>query len=115
MADPGSPAAPARPAGRVGAAADRGVGPGVRSAHQLPPVPHGAAAAQAGGQPGASPASAHRTGDGVPLPALTPGLTTTFPLIGHACFAGYSAECEARDLPWGADEATGRGRSARDR
>ena len=53
-------------------------GPGVRSAHQLPPVPHGAAAAQAGGQPGASPAPAHRTGDGVPLPALT-GADGDFP------------------------------------
>jgi hypothetical protein len=47
--------------------------PGVRAAHQLPPVPHGTAAPQIGGQPGASPAPAHRTGDGVPLPALTPG------------------------------------------
>ena len=47
--------------------------------------------------------------------SLDQGLSTTFPLIGHACFARYSAECEARDLPWGADEATGRGRSARDR
>ena len=85
------------PAGRVGAAADRGVGPGVRPAHQLPPVPHGPAAAQAGGQPGAAPASAHRTGHGVPLPALT----ATFPVIGRTRFARYSAKCEARDLTLG--------------
>ena len=46
-------------------------GPGFQPAHQLPPVPHGPAAPQAGGQPGASAPSAHRTRDGVPLPAVT--------------------------------------------
>ena len=73
MADPGDPAPAARAAGRVGAAADRGMGTRVRPAHQLPPLPHGPAAPQAGGQPGASPAPAHRTRDGVPLPAVTGG------------------------------------------
>ena len=61
----------ARAAGRVDAAADHGVGARVRPAHQLPPLPHGAAAPQAGGQPGAPPPSAHRTRHGLPLPAVS--------------------------------------------
>ena len=44
-----------RAARRVGAAADRGVGFRVPAAHQLPPLPHGAAAPQAGRKPGARP------------------------------------------------------------
>ena len=45
-------------------------GPGVPAAHQLPPLPHGAAAPQAGREPGAPPPSAHRTRHGLPIPAI---------------------------------------------
>ena len=70
MADPGDPAPAAGPAGRLGAAADHGLGTRLPAAHQLSPLPHGPAAPQAGGQPGAAPPSAHRTGHGLPLPIV---------------------------------------------
>ena len=71
VADPGDPAPASRPAGRVGADPDRGVGPRLLSAHQLSPLPHGPAAPQAGGQPGPAASPAHRTRHGLPLPAVT--------------------------------------------
>ena len=68
--NPGDPAPAAGAAGRIGAAADRGLGTRLPAADQLPPLPHGPAAAQAGGQPGAAPPSAHRTRHGLPLPTV---------------------------------------------
>ncbi len=70
MAHPGVPAAAPGPARRVGADPGRGVGPGVRPADQLPALPHGAAAPQAGTRPGPPALADHRAGHGLPLSAL---------------------------------------------
>ena len=43
----------------------------VRRAFQLPPLPHGPAAPQAGGLPRSAPPPADRARHGLPLPALT--------------------------------------------
>ena len=71
VADPGDPAAPPGSARRVGADPDRSLGPRLPAAHQLSPLSHGSSAPQAGRQPGTPPPSAHRTGHGLPLPAVT--------------------------------------------
>ena len=70
MADPGDPGPPSGPAGGLTAAAYRHLGTRLRAAHQLPPVPHGPAAPQAGRRPGAAPSPAHRAGHGLPVPAV---------------------------------------------
>jgi CheY-like chemotaxis protein len=59
------------PPGRDRPVAGRRLGTGVLRADQLSPLPHGPAAPQAGGLPGAAPPPADRTRHGLPLPALT--------------------------------------------
>src|ERR1700727_1871839 len=101
MAHPDHPAGPARPARRVGTAPDRSLGGRIPAAHRLSPLPHGAAAPQAGRQPGPAPPSAHRTRHGLSLPALTGrsfNSLATFRPIGSTRLTEYAAKCEARDL-----------------
>ena len=73
----------AGPAGQFPSAADRDLGTRIRAAHQLPAVPHGPAAAQAGRRSGPSPAPAHRARPGLPVPALS----AQHPVTSHSRYA----------------------------
>ena len=123
MAHPGVPAAAARASSSGRRRSWPGCGgPAFVSADQLPALPHGAAAPQAGARSGAAALADHRAGHGLPLSALNsrPRYTAR----------NYAAKCVAQDLlgwtcggldlwrTWltgSGDEGTSPGRPARDR
>ena len=71
VAPSGEPDPPPGPAGELAAVARRDMGTRARAPDQLPPVPYGQAAPQAGRRPGAAPSPAHRAGHGLQVPAMT--------------------------------------------